>query len=553
MTQLNNLYTKYKKTTLHPMYGDWTIVDVNGDGDYVSVTDAFNDGHYNLFLTTGDHVMTDSMRYDLSVQGDIPLRIHGESKSTTKLIYTNGNIMYNIIPYFTEDFDNGYDYNTNPPSGAIKERFISCSLGDNKVYANNFDWILLSETRPCIQVGSYISLTYSQYFRIREISADGSYLVIDGHNDCEDIINYDYFFITKEFKLELSNIHLYADHPELIDTYDSGRRDFINHDNRSNDWNVSCPVAYKIDNVDVTGGYLPLTGGSINFCYDGMGSGSTIRNFNTLSEDLSPYISRGKFFDCYFEDIVCYGNSTFINCIFDENFFIDDGTNLSLIGCRGIKCKLYNYDNKVRFVGCLDVDGKIDSIIPRNGRLTETLIFSGRTIVSTKDRFYKAGQFISNTGAYEATHDLITAIDVYNSGTIQPYHDIKGFDFSGMKRYYGILTRDGLTDDTILTSDQGNILHNNNITQSDNIGMLYQGQYEGAVSETFLIESIDYYNIRLKDSWSILEPFIYDGVLKGSSLYFPYVYDGGSVNRFGNVYYVQVQPKPLHIPRIDYY
>jgi len=548
MARLNNLYTKYKKTTLHPMYGDWTIVDVNGDGDYVSVTDAFNDGKYDLFLQEGDHYLTESIYYDLDTMGNIPLRIHGVTKATTRLILNTANVMHQLVPYTQTGYTSNYDYSLETPDYYESVNSITVINGSDKVYADNFNWNTLATAYPSkysINVGDCIVLNNNEFYEIISIDPAGAFIVLNRHNISGDFINQTYWIISKEIKLNLENITIFAD-ASVIDTFEEYNTEFIIFPSGSlngiatNSWCVGAGISCDIKCVDFYGGNTG-NGDVIRFSYDGVGSISTVNNFNTLSKGRL-YLPGLSATNCYFDEIELYNNSTLINCVIDDSDDLYMSDRCTLIGCSLLNSRILNITSTSRVIGCRDVNGDVEDVMPSQGRKTELLVFTGTNGATVADKFVFVDNFKSLYRAYESNEDMITSVEViYTPTGVRYEYQYNQLDFSKIKRYYGTFTQDGVTDHTIFNFGTDNVLFNNEVLLSDNLSVWLVSS--GQTTTSFIIDTSDLdpnQEMRLNNSWTILSPYLYEGkFINNRSIYFPYVYN--PVYNPYYTFYVQAQ------------
>jgi len=554
MSELNDFYIKDKKTTLHPMTGEWKVVDLSGKGDYTSINDAYDAGDWNIFLREGNHVLTRDILRDMNNRPDDVLRIHGVSRSTTKVIINDGATFHNMKIYYDKDYQNYYDYSVNPPT-IIQSGYktISCSLGGDRVYADNFNWNTLASdgltslTPYRIEVGDYIELGEGiVYFRIQSIDESGTFLTIEDHNDVIDFVEEIGWRVSKNCRIEFKNFAMTVDGQEIINQ----NVEFFSHRSSSitlNQWNYYVSMSYNLDTFDFYGGDFN------EFATTGRGAGSQAINCNFMSLN-GVYIAKLYAIGCYFDIGYMYSNNVFVDCVFDKGDIIVS-KNCKLINCTNLNGRIVNNQNyDARIMGCEDFYGPVDDVMPLDGYITESLYFQGRDISPSSYvyAYQDIGSFISSgigvAPLYESDVDVITSIQVYDGGeglTLLS-EDMNYIDLSKIKKYYGILIQDGTTDHTILSADE--TLITTPIVDTDNMTVRFKIDSSSSVDNLFVIDnvSLNSNEIRIRDSWSILSPYINgDGYLVGAALHFNYAHYTTSGDYTTKFYRIQIQAKDI--------
>lgn len=89
-------------------------IDAGGNGDYLTITDAFNDGQYKMFLRDGTHVVSGEMNVDAGTE----IVLRGESKEGTVIDFSGaGNEMFQANDDIAGDYNKWSATGTYTKSG----------------------------------------------------------------------------------------------------------------------------------------------------------------------------------------------------------------------------------------------------------------------------------------------------------------------------------------------------------------------------------------------------------------------------------------------------
>jgi hypothetical protein len=566
MATLGDFYVDDKLSFTVPFEGQWSVIDPSGNGDFLTINDAITSGKSNLWLAQGNHTIEGHIEWDLEVWGDTPLRIFGNSKFDTFLDpVSTGKVFSSIAATYIKDFRSNLDYTVSTPaSGQV--RTITCYKGSDTVTAVDFNWNTLSAAGPSatvpyrIAAGDYIEMGSKGLFKIVEIAADGLSLKITGHNDEEDYVDDTLWYIIRNMTIEMSNISIRTE--DHVSTVDDSEDELFNHRNDNfgpfpkNAWNQTQGMSYIINNVDTDTKYW--TGSALwsaYWSYDGLGAGSVTNNFNSYSEqDL--YMARWTCSNCYIDSGYTYANSTFTNVVFDVTGSIRLKENVTIINCKALTGYFSKQYDSAKIIGSEDKFGYIDDSRTANGTLPRIITRPGPNSTTRAGKYYDAAYFNDNREQYEANLDVITGYSITTTATGLPTYGAipSTWDYSNCRRYYGIVTQDGATDDTLLdlSVTSTRLLNNLGEVAADNIVILFQNEGATLVDAVYVVEWVSTYIIRIKNSWANISPHAdASGQLDGYTLYWPQVFVNDAVDNSLKKYTLFVDAKTLNGKRIS--
>lgn len=550
--KLNDYFVPKPAATSSPSTTQWVTINPAGGGDYLTLNEAWNAGQKNMFFVEGTHYMTADIFIDTSTAaGKEPLRLHGENRETTFIQVNNGETMYIFDIQTTDGWLSDYDYTQDPPVYADPTKTITFLKGTNRIIANNFvwsDWDQLTSTAPVI--GDFIEVGYSDiWYKIIDIQTD-TVLVVSEYNNTEDYVDVTGFSKVNEIPIELVNITIgIGDNPVTVNnpTYNTDTLFY----NRYMNYRPKTGIKFYIKDVFSKLCFNNKTEHA-TMVYTGGGTPSFVQNIRLPGGCGLDLGGRSTVIDSqFYGDITPTTGSTFINCISKDGFFISPFC--TMIGCTILNTTWDTPQKGVRIIGCSDVDGNYDDIVPNKG--VETAAFNVYGQATTGIWYSWISGFGDNT-YYESDYDSITSIQEFNGGNaVAQLRDPSFLDFSLAKRYNGIFTQDGVTNDALLNLGEPSPLH----TAGLNLYMiLYQGtQY----FDDFAIEYVDSGTIKLTGAWSVIQPLLTrEGKLNNFNqgtqhyLYFPYIrVTAGATSTSGRQWVVQTQRYKQNYSRLHYW
>jgi len=227
-----------------------------------------------------------------------------------------------------------------------------------------------------------------------------------------------------------------------------------------------------------------------------------------------------------------------------------------MIGCTILRDSFQTPQEGARFIGCTDINGTFDDHTPNAGTEPAAFKFTGS---ATTGYWYSKITGYGDDTFFESDFDTITSVQQYDTESGQAIRTIRPpefFEFSFLKRYNGVFTQDGVTNDTILTLD------NWETTPIWTAGLnLQMYLYQGSQWSTLFVTDYDNSNtIKILDSWTTLQPKLdVDGRLNNKTevgtvyyLYFPYVrIAAGIESTIGTEWIVQTQRYKQNYTRLS--
>ena len=260
---------------------------------------------------------------------------------------------------------------------------------------------------------------------------------------------------------------------------------------------------------------------------------------------------RSTITNCYFGGTLSLEDGyTLINCVSKRGFTLDN--HVTLIDCVQLEDPFDEPRPTTRLIGCRDVNGYYDDTVPNHGIEPDNFKLSGNAITTS---YYQWMAQYGDSTFYDASLDTITAITYYDNETsvteyTQQSPDV--LDFSVAKTYNtGVLTQDGVTNDTIVTLPYGGSpIHSINDT-----GLLMVLYVNKVYSANYTVAYNQWGSFKILNSWSALMGNLdVNGNLNSEyDLFFPYVKIDLGVSSSGYAWHVQTQKKKTGEGRLPYW